>query len=299
MCQGLSQDMFLVRVGRRLDGYKLLWGQLFSGYWAGLGSMKGDKHSSRGRTKTSRSHRGLTTCAFITALPLSLQLDWLRTFKTWHHSNVVSFGSQGSSHMYMSQVIAHHLDSMLKRLKYAAADTSSHPKKPKQGQARGSQSLLWHSVLWDFHFIGLIMSKCFGKTNKARPHCDTHLYSILSLLMNSLPLSSVLLPARHNRMSQGSSLWPRSFPNTRCGRRRQPSGSGGVSPASYGPESFGGRQRRLKPRSRPSSTGLWSACPANFLPSHLPRTTMSATNEPAASPLHRQEFGWRKKTRGL
>lgn len=79
-------------------------------------------------------------------------------------------------------------------------------------------------------------------------------------------------------------MWPWSIPNTRCGRGRRPSGSGGVSPPSWGPKSFGGRRRKSKPRSRQTSTGPWSACPANCLPSCSPRTTMSTTNEPAASP---------------
>lgn len=93
-------------------------------------------------------------------------------------------------------------------------------------------------------------------------------------------------------------MWPWRCPNTSSGRGRRPSGSGGVSPPSWGPKSFEGRQRRSKPRSRQSSTGPWSACPANCRPSCSPRTTMSTTNEPAASPLHRQEFGGRKKRLG-
>lgn len=91
-------------------------------------------------------------------------------------------------------------------------------------------------------------------------------------------------------------MWPWSIPNTRCGRGRRPSGSGGVSPPFWGPESLRGTRRRLKPRSRLSSTGPWSAFLASCLPCCSPRTTLSATNEPAASPLHRQEFwGWKKR----
>ena len=145
------------------------------------------------------------------------------------------------------------------------------------------------------------MTESFQKVNKAFLHCNNFSHRILSTLMNWHPLFPFFLyfrPARHNRKSRGSSMWPWSIPNTRCGRGRRPNGSGGVSPPSWGPKSFGGRRTRSKHRSRQSSTGPWSACPANCRPSCSPRTTMSTTNEPAASPLHRQEFGGRKKRLG-
>lgn len=43
-------------------------------------------------------------------------------------------------------------------------------------------------MTFDFHLTGPTMTECFHKINTAFLHCNKHLYSILSLLMNSLPL---------------------------------------------------------------------------------------------------------------
>lgn len=153
----------------------------------------------------------------------------------------------------------------------------------------------------DFHLTGSTMAECFHKINKAFLQCNKHSHSALSLITNCIPLfpfSSTFACVPHQEVPRKQHVTVKYSKYEVWQRKAAQRLRRGV-PAILRARKFRRQAEKIKAQEQTNFHR-----PLISLPSKLPPILLTTDNYvnhkwARCQPLHRQEFGGRKKTRGL